>query len=265
MNIFLHELKAYRKSTLIWAGSLAAITIFFLAMYPAFARDVNATMKIMEGFPEAFRKAFGIYMENFLTPLGFYAYILVYVILCGAIQAMNTGTSILSKEIRDRTADFLMTKPVSRVRILTSKLLAAFTSIVFTNIILVAVALLTMLALNTGDLDMKLFFMVSVTLFFLQLIFLAMGILLSAAVSKIKSVISVSVGTVFGFFILNMLDSILGEKVIRYLTPFKYFDTVYILKNASYETPYLITGAAFIVAAVAASYAVYSRKDVHAV
>ncbi len=126
-------------------------------------------------------------------------------------------------------------------------------------------AILTMLALNTGDLDMKLFFMVSVTLFFLQLIFLAMGILLSAAVSKIKSVISVSVGTVFGFFILNMLDSILGEKVIRYLTPFKYFDTVYILKNASYETPYLITGAVFVVAAVAASYAVYSRKDVHAV
>ncbi len=126
-------------------------------------------------------------------------------------------------------------------------------------------AILTMLALNTGDLDMKLFFMVSVTLFFLQLIFLAMGILLSAAVSKIKSVISVSVGTVFGFFILNMLDSILGEKVIRYLTPFKYFDTVYILKNASYETPYLIIGAVFVVAAVAASYAVYSRKDVHAV
>lgn len=265
MNIFLHELKAYRKSTVIWTVSLALITIFFLSIYPAFARDVDATMKIMESFPEAIKKAFGIYMENFLTPLGFYAYILLYVILSGAIQAMNIGISILSKEVRDKTADFLMTKPVSRIKILTNKLAAAFTSIIFTNIIFIITAFLAIIALNPDDLDVKLFFMISATLFFIQLIFLAMGFLLSAAVSRIKSVISVSVGIVFSFFILNMLDSIFGEKLIRYLTPFKYFDTVYIIKNGSYETPYLVTGAAFIAAAVALSYLIYYKKDVHSV
>ncbi len=265
MNIFLHELKAYRKSTFLWAGALALVTVFFLSIYPAFARDVDATMKMLESFPEAVRKAFGIYLENFLTPLGFYAYILMYVVLCGAIQAMNMGTSILSKEIRDKTADFLMTKPVSRVQILTSKLMAAFTSIVFTNAVLIAAALLMILALNTEGLNLKLFFLLSITLFFLQVIFLAMGILLSAAVSKIRSVISVSVGIVFGFFILNMLDSIFGERLVRYLTPFKYFDTSYILKNGSYEASYLVTGAVFVIAAVAVSYLVYSGKDIHAV
>ena len=43
---------------------------------------------------------------------------------------MNLGIGIISKEVRDKTADFLLTKPVSRVTILVAKMMAAFTCIV---------------------------------------------------------------------------------------------------------------------------------------
>jgi ABC-2 type transport system permease protein len=112
---------------------------------------------------------------------------------------------------------------------------------------------------------MKAFLMISITLLFVQIIFAALGIIVAVLAGKIRSVIAVSLSTVFGFFILNMFGSIIGEKAVRYITPFKFFDYGYIVKNTSYEAPYIIVGAIFVIAAIAASYLVYTKKDIHAV
>jgi ABC-2 type transport system permease protein len=130
MNIYLHELKVYRKSTIIWTISLLAVVGLFLSMFPAFAKDAEEFSKLLEGYPEAVRKAIGIELGHFFTTLGFYSYAFTFISLCGAIQAMNYGTGVISKEIREKTADFLLTKPVTRIRIMISKFLAVLTSII---------------------------------------------------------------------------------------------------------------------------------------
>ena len=122
MNIFLHELKAYRKSTIIWACSMSVVAVLFLVMYIGVSKDAEGFKAALQGYPEPIRKALGLSLEIATTMLGFYSFMFGYIILCGAIQAMNLGTSIVSKEVRDKTADFLMTKPVSRKQILTAKL-----------------------------------------------------------------------------------------------------------------------------------------------
>ena len=38
MNVFLRELRTYRKSTLIWAASLSALVLVFMSMFPAFTK-----------------------------------------------------------------------------------------------------------------------------------------------------------------------------------------------------------------------------------
>ena len=265
MNMFLHELKAYRKSTIIWTCSLIALIVLFLAMFPTFSKEAEAFKKVMEGFPEPVRKALGLSVDSMSSILGFYAYTFLYVTLCGAIQAMNLGTSIISKEVREKTADFLLTKPVTRIKIMTSKLLAALTSLVITNIAYLAVASIMASIVKTKDYSYKIFFMLSFTLFLVQLFFLALGVIVSVVVPKIKSVLPISLGTVFAFFIIGMLASTTGDDAMRYITPFKYFDTNYIIKNSSYEATFIIIEFGFIVAAIAVSYFVYSKKDIHAV
>jgi ABC-2 type transport system permease protein len=265
MNMFWHELKAYRKSTIIWTCSLIALVGLFLAMYPAITGEADAFKKMMGSFPPALRKAIGFSVESVTSLLGFYSYIFFFVILCGGIQAMNLGTSIVSKEVRDKTADFLMTKPVKRTAILTAKLSAALTSLVITNIIYLAVACTGAAMVTKTDFSMKVFIMVSLTMFFLQLIFLALGVILSVIIPKIRSVLSVSLSTVFGLFIVAMISSAGEEDFLRYITPFKYFDTNYIIKNSAYETRFLLLGAGVVLVAVAASYWIYSKKDIHAV
>ncbi len=265
MNIFFHELKAYRKSTIIWSVSLVLIIVLFMSFYPAFAKDAEDFKKIMEGYPEAIRNAIGFNLGNFFTILGFYCFPLSFITLCGAIQGMNLGTSIVSKEVREKTADFLLTKPVTRTTVLTAKLMAAFVSIVITNIVYLAVTIFIAFQVKTDDFSLKILIMLSLTMFFIQLIFLALGIIISVIVPKIKSVLTVSLATVFAFYFLGMFSSTTGEEAKRYISPFKYFDTAYIIKHESFEASFLIVGAVIIILAITASYFVYAKKDIHAV
>lgn len=265
MNIFLHELKAYRKSTIIWTCSLMGIVIFFLLLFPSISKDYAEFSKVLEGYPEGVRKALGLELESFGSILGFYSYIFLYITLCGAIQSMVLGTSIVSKEVRDKTADFLLTKPVTRSKVLTSKLLAGVTSLAITNVFYYATVYMMADQVTTADFSGKLLFLVSITLFILQLMFLTLGILVSVIFSKIKAVLSVSLGTVFAFFVIGMVVSSDSSQTKRYLSPFKYFDSKYIIAHAKYEYSYVVVALGIILVAIVVSYLIYTKKDVHAV
>jgi len=265
MNMFLHELKAYRKSTITWTFTLVVLVILFLSMFPAISREAEEFKRLLEGFPEALRMALGLSVENIGSILGFYSYFFLYISLVGTIQAMNLGTSIVSKEVREKTADFLLTKPVTRIQIMTSKLLAALTSLVITNVVYVITATIMASLVETKEYSTKIFLLLSLTLFFLQLIFLALGIIVSVVVPKIKSVLPISLGTVLAFFIIGALASTTGDNALRYISPFKYFDFAYIVKNSSYESSFLIVAISFITLTITASYLIYSKRDIHAV
>jgi len=265
VNIFLHELKTYRKPTLIWTVSMVGLMILFMSMFPSFSKDAEEFQKLLEGFPAELRKAIGLSIDSIATLLGFYSYVFLYVKLTGAIQAMNLGISILSREAREKTADFLLTKPVTRTQVITAKLSAAIVSLIVTNIVFIAATMGMAAALADEDFSRKAIFMVAITLFFIQLMFLAIGLLISVAVPRIKSVVSISLGTVFGFFMLGMISSTTGDTALRYVTPFNYFDSASIVKSNSYEGSFLITAIFFTIAAVGASYYLYINKDVHSV
>ncbi len=265
MNIVLHELRAYRKSMVVWNISLVLIVVLFMSIFPTFAKDAENFAKLLEGYPEAVRKAFGLNLETLFSVLGYYCYALTFITLIGAIQAMNLGTSIVSKEVREKTADFLLTKPITRGAVLTNKLLAALISIIVTNVIYLTAASFMAFQVATEKFSYSTFFMLSITMFFVQVIFLAIGIIISVMVSKLKAVLSVSLGTVFAFYFLGMISSTTGDEAKRYISPFRYFDTAYILEHSSFEVPFLLTGIVIIILSISVSYYIYTKKDIHAV
>jgi ABC-2 type transport system permease protein len=264
MNIFFHELRSYRKSTVIWIGSLCLLTIVFLLMYPAFTSDVAASKKILASLPTAVREGLGISLNNFFSIYGFYSYLYIYVVLAGAIQAMNLGVGVISKEESGKTADFLLTKPVSRASVITSKLLAAFSLLAITNAAYISVAFLAARITSKHALDARIFLLISLTLLLTQIAFLALGILFSVIIPKVKSVIAVSMPVVFTFFIIGTLGAILGNQNVRYISPFKFYDSNYIINNGSYEIKYIVFEAVLVAAAIAASYVIFIKKDIRA-
>jgi len=242
-----------------------AIGIFsYMSLFTAFSHDVSQSMKLLQGFPPAVRAVLGIRIGSFFTILGFFGYMLTYLWLVGSIQAMNLGTGILSKEISGKTVDFLLSKPISRFKVLTSKLLAALTIILLTNIVFIAASYFSAEVFKTKDFDFKVFMLTCLTMLFIQLFFLGLGLLISVISSKIKSVLAYSLPIVFGFFIIGMLDTVIGAENARYLTPFKYFDVGYISAHTNYEWRYLITEAVVIVVCLIAAFVIYIRKDIQA-
>lgn len=266
MNMFLYELKSLRKSTITWTISILALAALYLSMYPSIMGEAEEFRELLGGYPEAIRAVLGINLDYITSMIGFYSFIFSFIILCGAIQAMNLGLSILSKEARERTADFLLVKPVSRTSIVSAKLLAALTALLITNVIYISGSLLLANIIKIDEFSAKLFVMISLTMFFVQIIFTAIGLFVSVFFKKLKTVLPISLGLVFGFYFIGaFLVTDNSDKLERMLSPFKYFDVFYIIDNASYETFYMTVGAVVVVTSIVASYLIYGRKDIHAV
>jgi ABC-2 type transport system permease protein len=265
MNMYLHELKAVRKSTIIWAVSMVAIAVLYFSLYTGMVKDVADFKNLLAGYPASIRAMLGISLDSITSILGFYAMVFSFVALCGAIQAMNYGLSTLSKESRERTADFLLVKPVSRFSIVSSKLLAMLTMLFVTDVLYYAGTLITVSLVKNAEFSLKLFFLISLTLLFIQLIFFALGVLISLFFKKLKSVLPVSLGVVFGLYILGAVLVTGSDDIARFVSPFQYFPISYILKNAGFELPYLIVGSLIVALSITASYIIYIKKDIHAV
>lgn len=266
MNIFLNELKSLRKSMIIWACSMTALSFLFLSIYPTVAGDAEDFKQLLSNYPEAVRAMLGINLDYITSLIGFYSMIFSFILLCGTIQAMNLGVSILSKEARERTADFLLVKPVSRTVIVTAKLFAALTAVLITDLVFYIASVLLAVIVNKGDFDNGLFFMVNLTMLFVQLIFLAVGMVISVFFQKIRSVLPITLGVVFGFYLLGaILATGKDEDALRFLSPFQYYKVPYIVEHSGYEVPYLVLSAGIIAVSIAVSYFIYKKKDIHAV
>ncbi len=266
MNIYLYELKDQRKSALIWLGSLTGLVAMFFAIYPSIASDAADFKELMSHYPAVVREMLGINLDYITSLLGYYSMIFSFILLCAAIQAMNLGVSILSKENRERTADFLLVKPVSRTAIVSAKLLSSFTSIVLIDAVYFLATYVLADFVKTENYSWRILFLMNLSMFFTQIIFWAMGILISLFFQKIRNVLPISLGFVFGFYMGGALLAVgKSEKILRFLSPFKYYDLSYIMKHSGYEIRYLILGVFIVTVCIALSYILYNKKDIHAV
>jgi ABC-2 type transport system permease protein len=265
MNIFKYEFKSYLKTTLIWTVSLIGVVMLFMSLLSSISESAATIQKVFSSYPESVRKAMGMVVETIASPLGFYSFILNYILLCGAIQAMILGVSIISKEYREKTSDFLFSKPITRQKIFSSKLMAAISCLLVTFITYTVTSFTTAKLASDMDFDGMKFIMMSFTLFFIQLMYFALGVLFANIFSRLKGVVSISLGVVFGFYVLTMIVNVVDADKARYLSPFKYFDLQYIIKNAAFETTFVVLGAVWVMLMLGISYVMYVKRDIHTV
>ncbi|MDF2802218.1 MAG: hypothetical protein K0S61_2121 [Anaerocolumna sp.] len=265
MNIYRYELKSLLKSTLIWSGSMIFLSFIYFSVYGSISEDIMDFKSLLEGYPESVRAMLGVSLDNIASILGFYSMILTFVVLCGGIQGMIYGTSILSKENREKTADFLLVKPVSRTAIVTSKICAALSMLIFTSIIYYVGVFIIANIVKTTDYSNKMFFMMNLTVLLIQVIFFAIGLFVSVLIPRLKSVLPISLGIVFGLYILGAVIAKDKEDVTRYISPFRYVNYSDLLNTGKYEIRYFITAIIIILVSIIASYFIYIKRDIHAV
>lgn len=265
MNVLGRELKMLRTGTILWVVALCGIVLMYISLYPTFSSDADLTRKLFDNFPPAFRAAFGIDVEAMLSFLGFFAFTFTNLTLFASIHAMHTGVSILSRESRSKTTDFLFSKPRSRTNIFMQKYVAGIVVVLITWVIVTVAAFSFAKAFGAGDFDLGRFAQLMGALLMLQLWFFACGMLAAQLRPRLKSTIPITLAVTFGFFMLSTLGAILGDEKFRYVSPFKFFDYMRIVTGNGYELVYVLIVAGSFAAMLIATYMLYTKRDTKAV
>lgn len=264
MNIFIHELKANFKSLLIWGGFIIFFIYMGISKFQAFTASGSDIMKMMEAVPPAMMEVFQIDAFNMTTLSGFFGVMYIYFALMASIFAVLLGNGIIAKEERDKTVEFALTLPIPRHKLVTGKIAAALVNCILFVLIMWGGSLLLTQPYDHGENFYEFVRLMMVSIFFLEMIFLSIGVLLGSAMKDYKRSGSVAVSLLLGTYVISIISN-LSENLefLKYVTPFKYFNPVEMLNTAQFSTLYLVLSAAIVVVSIAAAYIFYQKRDLY--
>ena len=260
MTILLHELKRNRLSLLVWTVALAFMLGVCIVIYPEMSEQMGEISDMFANMG-AFSDAFGMDQLNFGEFMGYFGVECGNTLgLGGAFFAAILGISALSKEERDHTAEFLLTHPISRNRIVWGKLLAVILQIFALNLVVAAVTTAGVLAIDANA-DAGKMALLLLAYFIMQIEIAAITFGISAFIRR--GGLAVGLGLAVGFYFMNLIANLTDDLAfLKYLTPFGYTDGGAIIESGSIESKYLILGLVFTVLGMAAAFWQYRKKDI---
>jgi ABC-2 type transport system permease protein len=226
INVIRKELRLGRRFFLIWGG----VIIFILALYMPFFPYMQSPdySKIFEGLPEEFLEAFNIRNIVFQDINYYYATLIMqYLLMLSAIFSATMAGRLISRESDLNTAEFLFTRPLTRINIMASKVAVFMMVNVLLWILLYALAVALGHATDPGEIDLKGQFFVHLSGF---VAILAVGGIAFAAAPFINTVqgsTSLGIGLGLGFFLIDAMS-----KLTEKLSFLKYFNIYF---YASFE------------------------------
>ncbi len=262
MTIFKYEMKQLRGSVIIWSASLAIAIILMLPVYIDMVTGTAIEISIDTFAGHGVFDALGTNIEILITPLGTYSFLTSFVLFACAINGMNMGLKIFTKEYLQNTADFLLTKPHSRKKVFFSKLFAAATSAVIIGGIYSLASWAGMLIGTNEDFSIPILAQIALTTIYMQLLFLTMGMLIATLTPRIRTPIGISAGVAFFTYVIGSFSRMVGIDFLGYFSPYLYFNGAGIISTGGYEPRYMILFVALIIAFTATSYIIFRKKDI---
>ncbi len=262
MTLFFHELRRDRVRLLVWTAVIAGMLLISILIYPQMTAQMNEMGDLFSEMG-GFSAAFNMDKVNFGEFNGYFAVECGNVLgLGGAFFAALLGVTALAKEERERTAEFLLTHPISRSHVVSRKLLAILAEILLLNLVVAAAAVGAALAIGQ-TIDAALFAKVFFAYFLLQVEIACVMFGLSAFLRG--NGIGIALGAAFVLYFMNILANLTDKaEPLRYLTPFAYADGTLIVSSGEIALKYLLPGLAFTAIGVALAFFQYNRKDIRA-
>ena len=262
MTLFFHELKRDRIKLIVWASAIAVMLMISIFIYPEMTSQMNE-MGDMFSQMGGFSEAFNMDKVNFGEFSGYFAVECGNVLgLGGAFFAALLGISSIAKEERERTAEFLLTHPVSRTYVVAQKLTAVLAEILILNLAVALAAAVSSLAIGEKA-DAKLMLTVFSAYTIMQVEIACVMFGLSAFLRG--NGLGIGLGAAFVLYFMSILANLTDEaEFLRYITPFAYADATSIAASGEIEVKYLITGIVFTFVGAAAAFIKYNKKDIRA-
>ena len=262
MVIFNKELRTGTKGFVVWTAVIAMMLAVCVLIYPAM-KDQMGQMNQMFANMGSFSEAFGMVQLNFGRLIGFYGVEAGNILgLGGGFFAAYIGITMLSKEERDHTAEFLLSHPVSRASIIGQKLASVFFQIILMNLIIFAFGVVSILAVGES-LPLKELLLIHVSFLLLQLEIGSVCFGLSAFLCR--GSIGIGLGGAALLYFMNIIIN-LSEKAefLKYITPFAYAKPEDIIDGMALDWALVGLGVLYSLLFIALAFIKYGRKDIAA-
>ena len=261
MTLIKHELRRGKTSFFIWTSSIGFLLATCIFLFPEMKGQMEGVNDMFASMG-SFTEAFGMDRLNFGTLTGFYAVECGNVLgLGGAFFASLCAVGILSKEEKEKTAEFLLTHPVSRKRIITEKLIAVLIQVTAMNIIIYALAVGSIAAIGE-EIPLKEISLLHLAYYLLQLELACICFGISAFLRK--GSVGVGLGAAVMMYFLNLIANIADvAEFLKYITPFGYCEGADIISKGSLDLTLIIIGTVIGIIGIIIAFLKYTKKDIH--
>ena len=260
MTLVKHELRQGRVAFWVWTGVLAFLLATCVFLYPQMKGEMGQMNDLFASMG-SFSDAFGMDKLNFGSLIGYYAVECSNTLgLGGAFFAALTAAAALCGEEKNRTAEFLLTHPVSRTRIAAEKLISVLLRMLGMNLLVFAVSLASVAAIGE-EIPWK-------ELCLLHLAHCLMSLEIAGICFGVSAFLrggsaGLGIGIAALFYVANLLANVTEKaRFLKYLTPFGYCDGADLVSEGL-AWPKVAVGLAMAAATVLAAFWYYPRKDIH--
>ncbi len=260
MIVVKHELRQGKTAFAIWTIAIAFLLSVCVLLFPEIKGEAETVGDVFSSMG-SFTAAFGMDRLDFGTLIGFYAVECGNVLgLGGAFFASLIGIAALAKEEKGRTAEFLLTHPISRARVITEKLAAVIAQIVVMNLVILGCSFLSMAVIGE-QIPWKDVLLMHFAYFLLQLELA--GICFGISAFLCRGSIGIGLGLAALTYVLNLIANMTERAAfLKYITPFGYCEGADIVADGRLAVAKIALGMLFACTGIAAAYIRYCRKDI---
>lgn len=257
------ELKVNLKSFLIWIIILMSIFGIVFIMYPSImnSENIKDMEELIKVFPEEMLKMFNMDITSLSSAFGWLKTEgFVLILLITGMYSSILGSNILLKEENDRTIEYLYAKPISRNKIITSKILVGIFYII---LMILFILLFNLVGLSLIEkIDLKLFLLLSISPILICIPIFFISMFISCFFNKTKKVLGVSIGIVFISYFLMILSNLNDKsEFFKYFSIYSLGDPRNIILNNNIPILNIIICVFVSLIFIFGIYKIYNRKE----
>ncbi len=265
-NLFYMEMRRNASTLLLWMLVIGLLIGSTMSMYQTFFENQSKMMGLMSLVPKGALQFKGISNVNdLLSVLGFYAANnVVYLMLLGSVFSIVLAGNILLKEEYHKTAEYLLTRPLTRSEIFFSKLSVVYLQIFLLNMVCSLIGFLLIELVKEAPFRSQAFWILTLYTLLLNFLFAGLGLFISTLVKRAKPITTFLIGLVLIFYFVHTLSKITqSAAILGYLSPFKYVDMNVLSARYQLNSWSLLFFVGFTLLFIGLSYRLYSRKDIY--
>lgn len=263
MHIYIRELKASWKVLLFISLGIIVFLVAGMSEYSVIAGGEGDSVAIWDGIDPRVLAVFGVQNLDLSNAAGYYGFCCIYLIMVFAFYGMLSAINTFVSEEKNKTAEFIYTKPISRKSIFIQKVLVTISKM----LILVVVAIIASIFIVysfTKNYDLNYGILrASFVLIIIGLVFSSIGFFIASIIKNAKKAARIGQAIVLGTYVLGILINIINEiSFLKILSPYNFYEINKVIDGDIGNLLYYFWAIFLTAAFIFISLIYYMKKDI---